>query len=108
MERVRRHGLQVQVLSLTQLSPFPTDVVLRAATGVRTVVTVEEHYSQGGIASHAALALVGRWYGRCQALSVDSRPAPVLDRLGLFRFFGIDSVAIASALLGYALPMEVA
>lgn len=107
IEQVRRHGLQAQVLSLTQVSPFPADALLRAAAGARTVVTAEEHYAHGGLASHAALVLAGRWHGRFQALAVDDRPAPVLDRLGLFRFFGIDSAAIASALLGRPRPMEV-
>lgn len=102
-----RHGLRTQVLSLTQVFPFPADALLRAAAGTRTVVTAEEHYVQGGLGFHAALALVGRWHGRFQALAIDGRAAPVLDRLGLFRFFGIDSAAIAGALLGYPPPMEV-
>lgn len=107
IDQVRREGLQARVLCLTQISPFPADALLRAAAGARTVVTAEEHYAHAGLASHAALVLAGRWHGRFQALAVDGRPAPVLDRLGLFRFFGIDSAAIASALLGNPRPMKV-
>jgi transketolase len=104
-EHARRQGLQVQVLGLTQVFPFPAAAVLRAAAGARTVVTAEEHYAQGGLGSHAALAMVGRWHGRFRALAVDGRPAPTQNRPGLFRFFGIDSSAIADALLDNPTPV---
>lgn len=99
-EAARQQGVRAGVLGLTQVFPFPTYVVAHAAAGAATVVTAEEHYAAGGIAAHTALALTGRWQGRFQALAVDRRPAPALDRAGLFRFFGIDSEAIGAAILG--------
>ncbi|QMU67383.1 transketolase family protein [Streptacidiphilus sp. P02-A3a] len=97
-ELVRERGPRVQVLGLATVSPFPRAALLRAVAGASTVVTVEEHYGLGGLASRVAAALAGRWRGSFHALAVDDRSAPVLDRAGLFRFYGIDSAAIARVL----------
>ncbi|MEZ0066900.1 transketolase [Streptacidiphilus sp. MAP12-20] len=92
-------GVSARVLALTAVSPFPRAALLDAAARADTVVTVEEHYAAAGLGAQTALSLAGHWRGRFRALAIDDRPAPVLDRTGLFRFYRIDSAAIVSALL---------
>lgn len=56
-ELLARKGLEARVLSMHTIKPIDAEAILRAATDVRAIVTVEEHNINGGLGSAVAEVL---------------------------------------------------
>ena len=56
-ESLEKQGLRCRVLNMSTLQPFDADVVTRAARETGAIVTAEEHYRHGGLASLVAQTL---------------------------------------------------
>ncbi|MFD6091110.1 transketolase family protein [Oerskovia sp. NPDC060338] len=95
----RLQGVDVAVLDLAQVYPFPADSVQEAARRARRVVTVEEHLATSGIAAQTALVLAGQWHGDFVPLAIDRRPAPSVGREELFAYYRIDTAAVLDAVM---------
>jgi transketolase len=53
-EALTPHGVSVRLINLRTLKPIDEDAVVRAARTARVVVTLEDHFLTGGLASIAA------------------------------------------------------
>ncbi|MBI2461044.1 MAG: transketolase [Candidatus Rokubacteria bacterium] len=83
-----REGIAVRVIDLYGVKPLDREGLLRAARETRdTLVTVEDHYAEGGLGD-AVREAVGTEGVRVHALAVrelprSGRPAELLDRHGI-------------------------
>ena len=97
---LKKAGIQVTHLHLSTISPFPTDVVVAAASDSRYgVITMENHSIVGGIGSATAEALSEACVGkRLVRLGVAGVYAHGASREYLMSEYGLDSVALAGAI----------
>jgi transketolase len=94
---LRAEGVRVRVVNLRTVSPVDSAAILDAATTVPTIVTVEDHFETGGIASLVADLVARASIGtRLVSISCDTRwfaPALLPDAL---RSAGFTADAIAA------------
>jgi len=57
-ERLKNEGLSCRVISMHTIKPLDTETLVRAGTGCRALVTVEEHMVHGGLGEACAAALM--------------------------------------------------
>ncbi len=82
------HGMSVRVINMHTLQPFDEEAVLKAAHETGAIVTAEEHYVHGGLAS-----IVGRVLGERRPVPLEvvslsgyaesGQPAELLTKYGL-------------------------
>jgi transketolase len=58
-ETLEKEGISVRVVNVSTLKPIDEDAIRKLASGVKGIVTVEEHTIIGGLASIVAFALRG-------------------------------------------------
>lgn len=97
---LRDEGLRVRVVNLRTLAPIDRDAVVDAGHAARTVVTVEDHFSTGGVAAVVSEVLAAASL-RVPALSISFgegwfTPALLPDAL---RHAGMTGLAIADRIL---------
>jgi transketolase len=96
-QTLEKKGLSVRVVNVSTLKPIDEKAIRRLASGVKGVVTVEEHTIIGGLASAIAFALRG------QALPVEA--VAVQDCFGqsalnyeqLLEHYGLTDAAVVKA-----------
>lgn len=92
-DTLKAEGVNVTVIDAYSIKPLGKDVILAAAkkTG-NTVITVEDHYSEGGLGDAVAGEL------SCEGVKVHKLAVNGLPRSGhaaeLMAAFGIDAAAI--------------
>ncbi len=85
---LEKEGIAVRVIDLYSVKPLDREALLRAARETRnTLVTVEDHYAEGGLGD-AVLDAVGAEGIRVHKLAVrelprSGRPAELLERYGI-------------------------
>jgi transketolase len=82
-----REGVAVRVIDLYSVKPLDRDTLLRAARETGAVVTVEDHYPEGGLGEAVARALLGTPC-RVRQLAVNAlprsgKPGELLDAYGI-------------------------
>jgi transketolase len=96
---LRERGVSTGLLNLRTLVPLDEDAVLEALWSARLVVTLEDHFTRGGLASSLAeLLMRHRLTARVLPLSLDTwfRPALLADVLA---FEGFTPERIAQRIL---------
>jgi transketolase len=94
-EQLKKDGIPARVIDLYSIKPLDVATLSQAAQETGAIVTVEDHYPEGGLGEAVAAALAGR---KClfRRLTVNELP-----RSGgpeeLMETFGIDAKAIAAA-----------
>ena len=58
-EELRREGIFTTVIDLYSIKPIDRDTLRKAAQRTRAVITVEDHYAEGGIGEAVRSALAG-------------------------------------------------
>ncbi|MDZ4746217.1 MAG: transketolase C-terminal domain-containing protein [bacterium] len=91
-EILESHGLSVQVVNMRTLKPIDTEVLLNAAAESSLVVTVEDHFKNGGLYSILAETVLDN-QTPCRALAIALeerwfRPALLADVLEYEGFTG--------------------
>jgi transketolase len=98
-EKLAAKGIHIRLVSVPVLQPFPGEAVLQLINGFKTVVTLEEHFRNGGLASRLVECLVEH------RLSVNFVPLAlpnsfihdVKKQAGMRRHYGIDADAVMRA-----------
>jgi transketolase len=93
-------GVSVRVVEVACLHPWPQEQVRELLLGNRPVLTVEEHYREGGLGSSVAELLRRDPSRRFERLAVDHRPAPTATREDLLAFYNLDRTGIARCMRG--------
>ena len=90
-------GIAARVIDLYSVKPVDADALLSAATDTGTLVTVEDHWAEGGIGETVAGVLAGSDVSaRLVRLAVSERPPAAARRSALLAAAGIDAAHIAS------------
>lgn len=93
-------GASVRVVEVAALHPWPHQQVRELLLESRPVLTVEEHYREGGLGSSVAEMLLGEPARRFERLAVDHRPAPTGTREELLAFYNLDRTGIVRRMRG--------
>jgi transketolase len=90
-------GIPARVIDLYSVKPVDADALVSAATDTKALVTVEDHWAEGGIGETAAVALADAGVStRLVRLAVLERPGSGPPE-SLLAAAGIDAAHIASA-----------
>lgn len=101
-ERLKTGGIQVRVIDLYSVKPLDTRTLIRASRETGFIVTVEDHYPQGGLGEAVLSELAGEDC-RFMKLAVDGLPrSGEADKL--LGILGIDSDAIVDAIEDFLRP----
>jgi transketolase len=99
LDELARDGITPLHLQMHTVKPLDTAALDALPASVHTIIAVEEHFPQGGLA-----AALYAWKGACNAPARIERLGPPqalalggLDRAELRRRFGFDAAAIAAA-----------
>jgi transketolase len=105
-EQLASKGISARVIDLYSVKPVDAETLLEAAKDTRALVTVEDHWREGGIGEVVAGVLADAGLGtRLVRLAVSERPGSGPPR-DLLSAAGIDAEHIVSAVQG-ALDSEV-
>jgi transketolase len=91
VEILARQGLRVRLIDLHTIKPLDREIVLKAARETGKIVTVEEHYTFGGLGGAVAELLSVEHPTPMKILGVDDRFAPngpYDEVLGVFGLLG--------------------
>jgi transketolase len=96
-DRLAAEGVQARVIDLYSVKPVDVETLARAAAETGAIVTVEDHWAEGGLgdAVLGALAEAGE-ICRVRKLAVDALPGSGSPE-ELIHEAGIDAEAIAAA-----------
>ncbi len=86
-EQLRQEGIVVRVIDLYSVKPLDLDTIRKAARETGGVVTVEDHYPEGGLGEAVASALAGERF-KFRKLAVNAiprsgKPAELIDMFGI-------------------------
>ncbi len=91
VEILARQGLRIRLIDLHTIKPLDREIVLKAARETGKIVTVEEHYTFGGMGGAVAELLAVEHPTPMKILGVDDRFAPngpYDELLGVFGLLG--------------------
>lgn len=91
-EEMEKEGIRIRVIDAYSVKPLDSDTILKAGSETGTVVTVEDHYPEGGLGEAVAGILAGEKVAFCK-LAVNGVPRSG-DPAGLMGKFAIDARAI--------------
>ncbi len=91
-EELKKEGISVRVIDLYSIKPVDTATLIQAARDTGAIITVEDHFAEGGLGEAVMSALAG------EATPVHSLAVRTMPRSGkpneLLDFEGISSAAI--------------
>ena len=95
-QELQSDNLPVRVIDLYSVKPIDEETLRRAARETGNIITVEDHYSEGGLGDAVSAALADESSCRVRRLAVSglARSGPSAE---LMDFFGINSRAIVAA-----------
>ena len=96
-ETLERKGVSVRVVNVSTLKPIDEKVIRKLATGVKGVVTVEEHTIIGGLASAVAFALRGQALPMEAVAVQDCFGQSALSYEQLLEHYGLTDAAVVKA-----------
>jgi len=94
-ELLKKGGVQVRVIDLYSIKPLDVKTLQKAARETGCLVTVEDHYPEGGLGDAVLSALAGR-PARFRKLAVEGLPRSGAPE-ELLDLFGISAARIAEA-----------
>jgi transketolase len=96
-DQLAPEGIRVRVLDCYSIKPIDSDAVREAASATRAIVTVEDHWPEGGLGEAVASALAGHAH-RPPLIQLAVREMPMSGTPAeLLHAAGIDAEAIAAA-----------
>lgn len=96
-ETLEKKGVSVRVVNVSTLKPIDEEAIVKLATGVKGVVTVEEHTIIGGLASAVAFALRGRALPMEAVAIQDCFGQSSLNYEQLLEHYGLTDTAVVKA-----------
>ena len=97
-ERLAGEGISARVIDLYSVKPIDPTTLVKAAEETGAIVTVEDHWKEGGIGEAVLAALAGAWRERRgpRILAVEDMPSSATPEQ-LLRAAEIDAEAIYAA-----------
>ncbi len=96
-DALAKEGIAVRVIDLYSIKPLDTETLLRASAETKAIITVEDHYPEGGLGEAVAAELVGKMNIPMVRLAVTKLPKSGSPK-ELLRFEEIDAEAIVKAI----------
>jgi transketolase len=96
-QTLEKKGVSVRVVNVSTLKPIDEKAIRRLASGVKGVVTVEEHTIIGGLASAIAFALRGQALPMEAVAVQDCFGQSALDYEQLLEHYGLTDAAVVKA-----------
>lgn len=96
-ENLEKEGVSARVVNVSTLKPIDEEAIRQLATGVKGVVTVEEHTIIGGLASAIAFALRGQALPLEAVAVQDCFGQSSLDYEQLLAHYGLTDAAVVKA-----------
>jgi transketolase len=94
------HGIQARVINMHTIKPIDEEVIIRAATETRAIVTAEEHQIHTGLGSAVAEVVVRHQPVRMAFVGMDDRFGESGQPGQLMEKFGMTATAIVEAGMG--------
>jgi transketolase len=98
VDRLRLRGVDVDLLAMPTVIPLDERAILESARRTGHVITVEEHYVDGGLGSRVAAVLASAGVGRLDRIGVPHVHVPSGEYAGLLADFGLDAASLVSAI----------
>ena len=99
-EQLREEGIGVTVVDMYCVKPLDRAAIIRAATGAKAVVTVEEHAPYGGLGSMVSQVVGSECPKRVVNLSLPDAPVITGTSKEVFRHYGLDAEGIVKTIKG--------
>jgi transketolase len=100
-ELLKVKGIDARVLNMHTLKPFDEALVIKAAEETGRIVTIEEHYLNGGLGSITAETLVRNCPVPVKMIGVDDQFASNGPYDELFELYGLQPDAIADTVTSF-------
>lgn len=102
VEKLSAEGIDVTLVSLPMVQPFPGADLLDILAGHRHVITLEEHFSKGGIGSKTAYVKASADTGwSLHMMGIEHKFIHAIkDNSGMRKLFGIDADAVINKVKG--------
>ncbi len=94
-ELLEAKGIHARVIGLGTVCPLDEEMILKAARETGRIVTVEEHYAQGGLGTMVAEFLSETEPVKVKKIGVPKEYATSGPYEDLIRYYGLDSESIA-------------
>lgn len=88
-------GISASVLDMYCVKPLDTEAVIKAASGAKAVVTVEEHAPTGGLGSMVAQVVAEHCPRKVKCLTLPDSPVITGTSKEVFAYYGLDAKGIA-------------
>lgn len=98
-ELLEKQGVSVAVVDLYCLKPFDWETVVRIASAVKAVLTVEEHVPTGGMGSMVSQAVGAECPRKVINLSLPDAPVITGTSKEVFDYYGLNAEGIAEKAL---------
>ena len=88
---LEKEGVSVRLINIHTIKPLDKDIILKAAKETGKIVTVEEHYSQGGLGGAVAELLATEYPTKMKMIGVDDQfgsNGPYEELIGLYGLLG--------------------
>jgi transketolase len=95
---LQEQGISARVLNMHSIKPIDRETIARAAAEIGRIVTVEEHFVEGGLGGAVAEVLAGLGKGRLLRLGLnDEFIMDVAAYPDILKLAGLDAASIAAA-----------
>ena len=94
---LKEQGISAGVLDMYCVKPLDKEAVIRAASGAKAVLTVEEHAPYGGLGSMVAQVVGETCPRRVKNLSLPDAPVITGTSKEVFAYYGLDAAGIAKS-----------
>ena len=98
--KLREEGIGVTVVDMYCIKPLDRAAILKAAKGVKAVVTVEEHAPYGGLGSMVSQVVGSECPKKVVNLSLPDAPVITGTSKEVFRHYGLDAEGIVKTIKG--------
>jgi transketolase len=95
-ELLARRGVSAAVVDAWCLKPFDRETIVRVASGVKAVLTAEEHVPTGGLGSMVSQAVGAECPRRVWNLSLPDAPVVTGTSREVFDYYGLNAEGIAA------------
>ena len=95
-ERLEREGISAGVVDAYRVKPLNEEVILKAASGVKVVITAEEHSPYGGLGSMVAQVISAHCPKKVVGLSLPDGHIVTGTQEEAFQYYGLTAEGIAA------------
>ena len=95
-ERLEREGISAGVVDAYRVKPLNEELILKAASGVKVVITAEEHSPYGGLGSMVAQMISAHCPKKVVGLSLPDGHIVTGTQAEAFQYYGLTAEGIAA------------